>query len=289
MAASRFDSHAPIAFIVACVALLVCGTAFRGAVIALNLYLKKEPVDLRAPLSLIPTALGPWKMVGEDRKLSAEMIQELGTDKYMDRLYAPQGNPRIEALNVHVAYYTGMIDAVPHVPDRCLTAAGFISKSLVHNLPLQVDRTDWSEDPANLVNIATGKTYSVAYMRNMMGLTVPVRMPVGDLELRTMEFGSDEARDQRIFGGYFFIANGRVTPAPEGVKALAFNPQEKYAYYCKVQYIYASRNATQEKFLELVADHLKHLLPELMRSLPDWSEVERREQKDAESGAASSR
>jgi hypothetical protein len=80
-----------------------------------------------------------------------------------------------------------------------------------------------------------------------------------------------------------------VTPAPEGVKALAFNPQEKYAYYCKVQYIYASRNATQEKFLELVADHLKHLLPELMRSLPDWSEVERREQKDAESGAASSR
>lgn len=273
---TRFDKHAPLAFIIACVALLLCGTAFRGAVIALNYYLKKEPVDLRAPLSLVPTTLGSWKVI-EEHRFAAEMLQELGTDKYVDRVYAINGEARGTTLLVHVAYYTGMIDTVPHVPDRCMVAAGFLAKTLPSNVPLDLDKTGWTTDPEGLVNFASGETYDVAYVRDVMGLTVPVRMPIGNLEIRTVELGSETAPDERIFGGYFFIANGRLTPSPEGVKALAFNPKEKYAYYCKVQFIHFSRTATRETFLELVADHLKHLLPELMRSLPDWSEVERRE------------
>ena len=288
MPAARFDRHAPLAFVIACVALLLCGTAFRGAVIALNYYLKKEPVDLRAPLSLVPATLGSWKMI-EDHKFAAEMLQELGTDKYIDRVYEHVDNPSGQSLLVHVAYYTGMIDTVPHVPDRCMVAAGFITRSLPTNVPLTLDTSGWTPDPENLLNFASNEAYRVAYVRDVMGLTVPVRMPVGDLEIRTVELGSETSPDERIFGGYFFIANGRVTPSPEGVKALAFNPQEKYAYYCKVQYIHFSRSATREKFLELVGDHLNHLLPEVMRLLPDWSEVERRDAEVPPAQAVSSR
>lgn len=289
MLAARFDRSATVAFALACATLLLCGAGFRGAVMALSLYLKKEPVELRAPLSLIPVSLGQWKAVGEDRQLSSEMIEALGTDKYLDRTYALGGKEPGETMNVHLAYYTGMIDTVPHVPDRCLVAAGFVDKTQPKNLPVPLDTSDWRDDSNNLVNLATGKTYRVAYMRDVMGLVVPVRMPVGDLELRTIEFASEKAPNARIFGGYFFIANGRATPSPEGVKALAFNISEKYAYYCKVQFIYASRQATQEEFLELVADHLHGLLPELMRCLPDWSEVERRGEEKPTPQASSSR
>lgn len=281
MAAGRFDKSAPIALVLACVTLLAAGVSFRSAVVALNLYLRKEPVELRAPLALIPTRLGSWKAVGEDRKLSAEMVEELGTDKYLDRTYVLEDSQPQEALNVHLAYYTGMIDTVPHVPDRCLVAAGFTDKSRPRNLDLPIDTSDWRGDPQDLVNLATGRTYPVAYKRNMLGMVVPVRMPVGDLKLRTVEFGYDKAPDAKIFGGYFFIANGQATPSPEGVKILAFNISEKYAYYCKVQYMYISRHGSQERFLELVAGHLQQLLPELMQCLPDWSEVERRGQQPA--------
>jgi hypothetical protein len=162
------------------------------------------------------------------------------------------------------------------VPDRCLGAAGLLQKSAVTNLALEVDTSAWRPDPDGLVNLATDELYSAVEYQDLLGRVEVVRMPVGDLKLRTMEFQDAKNPNLRIFGGYFFIANGRITPAPEGVKLMAFNPRERFAYYCKVQLTSVSHHVTQERFLELSADLLKELLPELMRCLPDWSEVERR-------------
>lgn len=277
MPRAPFDNRARLAFIIACLTLAASGLLFQGAVRALNLYMKKQPVDLRAPLTLIPTTIGRWKAVGEDRSFDAAMIEELGTDKYLDRMYVNDERPP-ERLLVHLAYYTGMIDTVPHVPDRCLVAAGFNAKSLAENLPLPMDRSAWSPDPEGLIHLATKDPYQISHSRDLAGRIVTVRMPVGDMEMRTVRFEHEKDPAAQIYGGYFFIANGGLAPAPEQVKLLAFDPREKYAYYCKVQYVYVSRDGTQERFLTLVAEHLKDLLPELMRCLPDWAEVERRDQ-----------
>ncbi len=50
----RFDGHAKAAFVAACFTLILCGVGFGAAVKALNVYLKKEPVELRHELSIIP-------------------------------------------------------------------------------------------------------------------------------------------------------------------------------------------------------------------------------------------
>lgn len=275
-----FDRRAVPAFIAVCAILLAGGFGFNATVSALKLYLKKEPADLRMPLSLISHTIGKWKSVGADRLVDAAIQEALGTDKYLDRVYTIDGGRNSAGLHLHLAYYT-RIDTVPHVPDRCMVAGGFIDKGLPENVPLPLNRAGWMPDPEGKTNLATGETYSIAYHRELTGQSVPVRLPVGELKLRTVEFEREDRPDLKIFGGYFFIANGRATPTPEGVKALSFDPQEKYAYYCKVQYVYAAPNATREKFLELVSDHLQGLLPELMRCLPDWSEVERRTESTA--------
>ena len=264
-----FDRQARSAFIIACVTLALCGVGFRSAVGYLNVYLKKEPIELRAHLATIPKTLGRWKAVGERAPLDAAVIETLGTDQYIERVYAVDGVPGKGYLSLHIAYYTGMIDAVPHVPDRCFVAGGGLQlRALPHNYPLPIDRSGWREDPA-------GSAYPlVTFTDRITGRGVTARMPVGDFELRTTEFLSPDHPDVRTYAGYFFVANGRVTPTPEGVRRLAFDLSTKFAYYCKVQLVASGRDLEAEPFVALAADLLTELLPELMRCLPDWSEVE---------------
>jgi hypothetical protein len=109
----------------------------------------------------------------------------------------------------------------------------------------------------------------------MRGERVPVRMPVGQFRLRTTEFSHGETPGARIYGGYFFIANGRTATTPEDVKILAFDKSEEYAYYCKVQFFtIGPKTLTEQGFLAQAADLLRPLLPELMACLPDWAEIE---------------
>ncbi len=263
-----FDRRAKSAFIIACVTLALCGVGFRSAVGYLNVYLKKEPIELRAHLATIPKTLGRWKAVGEARPVDAAVIETLGTDQFLDRLYVADDASGEGRLSLHIAYYTGMIDAVPHVPDRCFVAGGWQIQALPHNYPLPIDRSGWREDPA-------GSAYPLAtFTDRITGRGVTARMPLGDFKLRTTEFLRENSPDERTYAGYFFVANGRVTPTPEGVRRLAFDLSTKFAYYCKVQLIARGRDLEAEPFVTQAADLLTELLPELMRCLPDWFEVE---------------
>jgi hypothetical protein len=109
----------------------------------------------------------------------------------------------------------------------------------------------------------------------LTGQVKPVRMPMGDLQIRLTEFGRKDQPDWSIYGGFFFVANGRVTARPEDIRMLAFMPSERYAYYCKLQFVHAAPGATREEYLELVSDFLQGFLPEVMLRLPDWQEIER--------------
>jgi hypothetical protein len=274
-----FDRRAKPALIVACLTLIVCAVGFRAAIAALNIYLKKEPVSLRDNLSDIPRRLGQWEAAPADVQLAKEMVEELGTEQYLNRSYFLRTKTGSCEMGLHIAYYTGMIDSIPHVPDRCMVAAGFdaVSRPQVVS-KLSVNTAAWipSDVPPNR---ATGIPYSsLTYSHYITGKPVTVHMPIDDLGLRFTEFARKLPPKIDVFSGFFFVANGRTTPIPEDIRALAFDRTDRYAYYCKVQFTMVRENADADAdvFQQRVTDLLQSLLPELMRCLPDWPEIEAR-------------
>ena len=271
-----FDRNAKIAFVALAITLAGSGVGFRFAVESVNAYLEKQPVPLRAQLTTIPLRLGNWRAQSEGAPLTAEVIEELGTDQYIDRRYTRSDvNENKLQLLLHITYYTGLIDAVPHVPDRCLVAAGLVPRALPKNLPLDIDDTQWVLSSEHL-NKRTNKPYPVlTHFDRVTGKPVRVHMPIGDFQLRTTEFGSKENQGMRVYAGYFFIANGETMPHPLDVRKFAFDLTSRYAYYAKVQFLLAgSSDIDQDDFIEIVSGVLPDLLPELMRCLPDWVIVE---------------
>lgn len=260
----------------------------------LEIYLRKEAVPLAADLSTVPVPLGPWTRARDgdgdpvkDGIFGAEMLESLGTDKYLDRRYESDGR----IVVVHVAYYTGMIDDVPHVPERCWDAAGLDQSMAARIFEIPVDYVGATTD-GSPSNQATGRPYPRLDTTDAVGNAVAIHLPVGERDgvvpMTVTEFQNrpgDPA--SRQVGGYFFIANGRVAPGAGDVRMLAFDPSEKYAYYCKVQLSYLDRVATGEsddaaveRFAEIAEDILPRLIPEVMKCLPDWPTVEERTRKE---------
>lgn len=271
----NFDRSAKWALLVASITLATCGVGFRYGVTAANAYLEKRPVPLQQPLDNIPKRLGDWVATGEDQKLTAEVEEALGTAHQLTRAYTRGTGRDAQVIGLHVAYYTGLIDAVPHVADRCFISSGLAAASLPFNLELPLDTSDWAPDP-EFVNLRTGEPYPVQRFRHgITGKPMEVRMPVGDIEIRTTEFRDPERPGDAIFAGYFFIANGQTTAYPEGVRVFAFDLTTRYAYYAKVQFTMYAGRGTREEFVDAVADLSNELLPHLMLCLPDWALVER--------------
>lgn len=276
-----FDRSAKIAFIVACLTLIGSGVAFQAAVSKLNIYLRKEPVDLREHFTTIHRHLGKWQAIGSDHQLDSAIIESLGTDIHLDRTYAIDGDPTNGWLALHMAYYTGMIDAIPHVPDRCMVAGGYDAITLPGYVDLPIDTSSWLIDE-RYVNQRSGQPYPYAHHRDpVRGNPITVRMPIGDIRLRVTEFRHPDYGDARIYAGFFFIANGHITASPYQVRALAFDRTDKFAYYTKVQFTkVGSADLTRQEYAAMVTDLVEHLLPEIMRCLPDWAEVESRDRTD---------
>lgn len=264
--------------------LLVAGAVgFRMLVAELNIHLMKESVALRRPLDSVPSKLGRWERVGTDSVLSDPMIEELGTRSYLDRKYAIEGDVSKGFVHVHVAYYTGTIDAIPHIPERCWAVGGMELTRNSEGTPLAVDRSKWrprkegaSDDGYEVVDVSDPIT----------GDITEITMPVGEIVATTIEFQDPKAPDVRQVGGYFFIANGRATSSSYGVRALAFNLSDRYAYYCKVQLTKAGRVASAdgsliEPFKAEAAELLTDLIPQIMKCLPDWPEWEAKSRGDS--------
>ncbi|MCA9290277.1 MAG: exosortase-associated EpsI family protein [Phycisphaerales bacterium] len=278
---SPFDRSARLALIVASLTLVVCGVTFQWVVQYYDVALRKRPVDVREQLSTISRRLGDWSARGSDRVIPDAVLEELGTEVYLDRVCVLDDDAGgREAINLHIAYYTGLIDAVPHVPDRCFVAGG--GATIIgqpENVPLPVDGAAWPVTDPPLLNLATGRPYRfMTYAHPVTGRTITVHMPLNDLELRTSVFRPKDDPEARLFAGYLFIANGRTTCRPEDIRLLAFDLRDRYSYFCKVQFtMVGTRLTTKEQFVARASSLLEPLLPELMRCLPDWAEVERRD------------
>lgn len=239
----------------------------------------KEAAPLRAPLDTLPITIGDWNRIGEDRIYADTLIDTLGTGLYVDRSYALDGDPRNGLLQVHVAYYTGGATSRPHVPERCWAVHGMTAVRDSEVVPLEVLGGLW--EPGEAVNSATGTEYPLATLRNMVtGTDQVVHLPVGDFNLRITLFADPADRSRRMVGGYFFIANGRLTANALAVRSLAYNFSDTHAYFCKLQFTMLDIDSGLDDeelvayYTERVEDITVDLMPELMRILPDWPEYE---------------
>ncbi|MAT81501.1 MAG: hypothetical protein CMJ29_07640 [Phycisphaerae bacterium] len=269
----RFGNRTKWAFVTSVCILVFGGISFQFAANALGVYLEKQPVAPRYSLDSIPYTVGPWSASRtSEHRMDESGVEQLGTDLYLTRQYFNIQDSSQPSIQLHIAYYTGHIDTIPHVPDRCLVAGGLTQEQPQPiNLPLALDGEDWILDQDNVLD---GEPYRIATVSRPQGKIEQARLPVGEFELRTTEFGNPDRPNLSVFAGYFFIANGRLTPDPWGVKMLAFKPEDKKAYFCKVQIMAASENSmTMDEFVELATSFLEPMIPEISRVLPDWVEV----------------
>lgn len=266
-------------------AVLAGAAAALGATIRINkIYLQKLPIEAldeegrRLPFGGLPDESTRWRKVGVDQVLSAEVVEELGTQNYLSRWYvevSPAPGAGAREFELHLAYYTGTVDTVPHVPERCYVGGGIELAGPTRIVPAPIDLSlfppDRTVDAASEGAVRTGR--SVATHN-------PVRLPVGVEDLR-MNVSPYRAGDTRMFAGYFFIANGRVLPTAEAVRQHAFGLKDSYAYYAKVQFM-SQDVGSAEELASLAAEFLNEMLPEIARRTPDWVEVRRRSASEGE-------
>lgn len=280
--AIRFDSLRRPAFLITLV--LLCGSAMAmgSAVRAYGFHLRKKPIypqDNRL-LTSLPTETASWKRDGVDQTETAEVIEVLGTQNYLTRRYVRKvPGARPVDINFHAAYYTGMIDTVPHVPDRCFVGGGLLPTANAVNMPMSFDSSRWLEDrdvPASL----QGRVWRAPIFNQYGAVEERVRLPFEphNIQLRVTEFAAQRGT-RKIYAGYFFIANGGTTPDADGVRLLAFDLKQEYAYYLKVQVTSQSVESPEELVAE-ASSLIGELMPSIMRCAPDWVEVIERQTTD---------
>ena len=196
------DRSSVRAYFIGLVVLLLGAIGFRVLVAEAKIFLMKERVELRRPLESVPTKLGRWERVGTDSVFSETLIEELGTRSYLDRTYAVEGDPSKGIMHVHVAYYTGTIDAVPHIPERCWAVGGLELTRNSEGVALAIDRTAW--EPLVREGVEQGKYMVVAVTDPITADIERVAMPLGDIAATTIEFQDPKQPQQRQVGGYFF-------------------------------------------------------------------------------------
>ncbi len=246
------------------VVLAILGAAALGlnyTVAALQLQFKKLPVSLSAPLKDIPPRFGNWVQVSRDQPLEADIEHALGTQEYVFRDYVNEkivGAETIAAfadssdverrakldevrrahpkavINMAVTYYTGLVDTVPHVPDRCYLADGY--------QPRDRQEESWT---------VGGAAVPVSYI---------------NFEDQT-GFGK-----QPRSVAYFFQCDGDYVAGPLGVRLRLQDLWQRYAYFAKVELM--TLLADRDESRKVMVDFLSEALPKVAAVLPVWPVVE---------------
>jgi hypothetical protein len=253
-----------VSFVVAVAVLVVAAVAINAAVI-FGVSFKKKPVALSLPLQEIPSQLGPWKQVGVDQPLPSDIEHTLGTEKYVFRMYAdtrlvkPEwiegmndedqlkrdesarmiGQMRAKApeafVNMAVTYYTGLVDTVAHIPDRCYVADGY--------------------EPTQSPEVVTWGAGSKA------------------IDVRYINFQDQTARGMESKNvAYFFQVNGGYEHDPiTGVRLRLQDLRERLGYYAKIEMM--NQVSDQSVAKRAMSEFLSASLPEIERCLPDWEKA----------------
>lgn len=242
--------------------LLMGVVGLNGVVEATQTVLIKKEVPLRVALFRLPKQVGSWKLEKESPPLTDEMLEVLGTRQYISRQYRDLSRPEEQPgafIDLHVAYYTGTPDTVPHVPDRCFVAGGLnpIGKT-TSRLNLKTLQYRKEED---------GTWTSVSRLQKDR-----VRLPSTEIQGTTFTFSSPRHPSIQHNVIYFFAANGKFLATPDAVRFQGFDPRDRYSYYCKIEVLLNSVSDPQEA-AQRASAFLSAMMPEIMACLPDWREV----------------
>jgi hypothetical protein len=256
------------AFLTVALVLLVAAVSLNGATEFLQLHFKKEKVDLRKKLTEIPARLGPWEQATTDMAITHEIEDVLGTKDYIYRFYVDtrRVSPDViaqfkdkdertqrEMISVlqsrdphavvycAVTYYSGMVDTVAHIPDRCYVADGYE--------PASYDVVHWSSLQGRP---GGGAGHGTARYINFEDQT-PSRKSV----------------TKNV--AYFFHSNGEYTNDPQDVRRKLQNLFETHGYYAKVELLMVTGD--RQGAAGQMNDFLTSALPELEGCLPDWKQV----------------
>ena len=268
-----------IAYVVLLVMLVGAAASLRAALEAFSIQIYKDPIRPESGLTLpsLPKDVEGFTMVFESPPLSKEIQATLGTENYFSRIYAeseaPSEGARPRTFEFHTAYYTGSIDTVPHVPERCFTGSGNLSIDGRYGeeirVPLDLGRfpVDPDVDASVHGEIRRGRTSPSSRAPG-----VRVRLPKGISGLTMNVTRFQDNNGNKVHAGYFFVANGKTAPRAEDVRGLAFSREATHAYYMKVQFT-SSDVADGEELAGLAARFLNESFPDLMRRTPDWVDV----------------
>lgn len=147
--------------------------------------------------------LGGWKQVGKDQQLSDAVIEELGTKNYLDRAYVFQNDPTRGMLQVHIAYYTGMIDTVPHIPERCWGAAGLVMCGEPQERAPKLDQSSFNLKSGPL-QPGTGLRYPQATVKELVTRKdATVNLPLGDMKMTVSIFQDPKIKELLLLGDIF--------------------------------------------------------------------------------------
>lgn len=251
----------------------VLGTSAAGLQTVLEwqqIVLHKEEVPLRHELTRLPLEKGNYVFV-EDQVLPEEIIDELGTEMYLSRTYEDLSVPRGEPgryVRVHVAYYTGLVDTVPHVPDRCFVAGGAGHKGL-HDQVISIAPDVAKPREGGEGYVATANLTPPGEPAYAPGTVV--KLPQSDIS--TVRFTYNDGQtpgDQHV--SYFFAANGKFLASPNEVRLQGFDLRDTHSYYCKIEVLIHGESDPQ-RVAERTTAVLNEFLPDILACLPDWEDV----------------
>lgn len=272
-------------FVTALLVLVLSGAGIKAGIERYNIYLQKKPIypepvgDLDPVFRNLPTTTARWIRDGVDHLERAENLEVLGTENYVTRVYMerfPREGKPPRAIQLHAAYYTGSIDTVPHVPERCFVGAGMTLTGGPWVIPLPLKTGDWSQS-LSVPRQFEGRVFSTRLSNEFSRaggrrVNLPIDLtPKKPLSLRISEYSSKAGG--KFYAGYFFVGNGGWVESAEQVRLLSFDLQQDYAYYMKIQ-VGSSSVDSPEELGALAADLFDDLLGELMLCAPDWMRVE---------------
>lgn len=236
---------------VACVAMLALfAGGFQLLAAVRGFIFVKQRVDLKTPLNLLKQErLAPYKLL-QPIEIQSDILNQLGTDQYVHWILQVPEKPEQPGsgrfFSLFVTYYTGLPDAVPHVPEACYAGGGH---KLIKQTPDEVAVT------------------------TSQGQQVVVPVQVLEFE-KESQFG----RNSRIVL-YTFHANGQFRPDRTAVRLAIGSLTDRYAYFSKVEVgvDLDGRQFTKEQAVALAKEFLQVAIPVLLEDhWPDWEAVNRR-------------
>lgn len=241
-------------FLVAAGILLVAAVGWNAASRSLQFYMAKKPVPpppgtvvANYQLKNFPKTLGPYTLKeGSDEPLKEDVLETLGSASNPNNWYymaVYEDKQAKEMMRLDITYYTGLLDAVPHVGERCIVAGGgTIRPELCGKrvLALTQGPQEWRQLPM----------YRTGY------------------EL------SQGVNTAQLFQYHVFSMNGVPTESWEHIRANLTLPWVKYCFFAKVQVAPMASNLTAEASDEMTRRFMDRAMPAVLRFLPTRQDIE---------------